>query len=95
MVDSEDSTIKSEDFIVVGKNDISERDIVEVESALHQVEDSLMKIEETVNLVEKDIEQNEAEMTHMENELQEIEQLSKNITSQRSGKQFVRETAKH
>ena len=94
LVDSEDSTIKSEDFIAQ-KSDISETDIVEVESALHQVEDSLMGLEENINMVEKDIMMSELEMTHMENELLEIEQLSNNIQSQRSGYQFVRVTAKH
>ena len=82
---SEDSTIKSEDFIIDYQNDDTEDDqvildeILLIEKTIERVEDLYDDIEKTVLEVEREIEKSEHEMQEMQKEIAEIEMYYKDI----------------
>ena len=74
---SEDSTIKSDDFVISNEDDEDEQvilnEILSIEKSLREVEDHFDEIEKTVLTVEKEIEKNEREIQEMEEDINEME----------------------
>ena len=75
---SEDSTIKSDDFVLNNEDEDEDEqviltEILTIEKTLHEVEEHFDGIEKDVLTVEKEIEKNEREIQEMEEDINEME----------------------
>ena len=99
LVVSEDSTIKSDDFVI---NEAAEAEdeaedeqvilteILMIEKTLHEVEEHFDEIEKSVLTVEKEIEKNEREIQEMEEDINEMENNFQDMIGFEAGGEGVR-----